>query len=141
MSVVERAGAGLGLRNPGPALDSYSFALLRHQEQVMSEWAEATTMSRAGPVTCSAFTVIDPLDPPDELVCSLIMTLIPPGREIERFGLEFRIDWPATVKPTSCAFPLVLAVLPLHVALELDFTAVAATSPFNRFTSRRVDCD
>jgi hypothetical protein len=51
------------------------------------------------------------------------------------------MDWPATVNPTSCAFPLVLACPPLHVALELDFTAVAATRPFNKFTSASVDCD
>ena len=98
-------------------------------------------MSMLGPVTCSALTVIDPLDPPDELVCSLMMTLIPPGREIERFGFETSTDWPATVNPTSSAFPLTLAELPLHVALELDFTTVASTRPFNRFTSRSVDCD
>ena len=103
--------------------------------------AEPTTMSMLGPVTCNALTVIDPLDPPDELVCWLMMTLLPPGREIERFGFETRIDWPATVNPTSSALPLVLAELPLHVALELDFTAVAATKPFNKFTSRSVDCD
>src|SRR5207244_3578217 len=72
-------------------------------EQVMSDWAEATTMSMLGPVTCSALTVTDPLVPPDELVCWLMITLIPPGREMERFGLETRIDWPATVNPTSCA--------------------------------------
>src|SRR5438552_17234176 len=99
-------------------------------EQVMSDWAEATTMSMLGPVTCSALTVIDPLVPPDELVCWLMMTLIPPGREIDKFGFETRIDCPATVNPTNCAFPLVAARPLLHVALELDFTAVAATSPF-----------
>src|SRR6266550_5667920 len=82
-------------------------------EQVMSDWAEATTMSMLGPVTCSALTVTDPLVPPDELVCWLMITLIPPGREMERFGLETRIDWPATVNPTSCALPLVLACPPL----------------------------
>ena len=98
-------------------------------------------MSMLGPITCNALTVIDPLVPPDELVCSLMMTLIPPGREIETFGFETRIDWPATVNPTSSALPLVRAELPLHVALELDFTAVAVTRPFNRFTSRSVDWD
>ena len=67
----------------------------------MSECAEPTTMSMLGPVTCSAFTVIDPAFPPDELVCSLMITLIPPGSEIERLGFEVRIDWPATVNPTS----------------------------------------
>jgi len=63
----------------------------------MSDWAEATTMSMLGPVTCSALTVIEPLVPPDELVCWLMMTLIPPGSETQKFGLEVRIDWPATV--------------------------------------------
>src|SRR6266566_9245 len=110
-------------------------------EQVMSDWAEATTMSMLGPVTCSALTVTDPLVPPDELVCWLMITLIPPGREMERFGLETRIDWPATVNPTSCALPLVLACPPLQVALEFDFTTLAATKPFSRFTSSSVDCD
>lgn len=38
-------------------------------EQVMPDCAEPTTMSMLGPVTCSAFTVIDPAFPPDELVC------------------------------------------------------------------------
>ena len=70
-----------------------------------------------------------------------MMTLMPPGREMERFGLETRMDWPATVNPTSSALPLVLAVLPLQLALELDFTAVAVTRPFSRFTSASVDCD
>ena len=63
-------------------------------------------MSMLGPVTCRALTVIDPLVPPDELVCSLTMTLMPPGSEMDRFGLAVRIDWPATVNPTSWAFPL-----------------------------------
>ena len=107
----------------------------------MSDWAEPTTMSMLGPVTCSAFTVMDPAFPPDELVCWLMMTLMPPGSEIERFGFETSIDWPATVSPRSWAFPLALAVLPLHVALELDFTTVAATNPPSRFTSWSVDCD
>ena len=69
------------------------------------------------------------------------MTLIPPGREIARFGLETRITWPATVNPTRSAFPLTLACPLLQLALELDFTAVAATRPFHRFTSWSVDCD
>ena len=107
----------------------------------MSDIAEPTTMSIAGPVTCNALTVMDPLDPPDELVCWLMTTLMPPGSEMERLGLETRIDWPATVNPTSWAFPLVLAVLPLQVALDVDFTAVASTRPFNRFTSASDDCD
>src|SRR5207247_10237300 len=47
----------------------------------------------------------------------------------------------ATVNPTSCALPLVLACPPLQVALEFDFTTLAATKPFSRFTSSSVDCD
>ena len=39
------------------------------QEHVISEWAEATTMSMLGPVTCSALTVIAPVFPLGELVC------------------------------------------------------------------------
>src|SRR5436305_4309841 len=70
-----------------------------------------------------------------------MMTLMPPGSEMERFGFETRIDWPATVNPTSSAFPLTLAWLLLHVAPDFDFTAVAATRPFNKFTSASVDCD
>jgi hypothetical protein len=84
--------------------------------QVISEWAEETTISMLGPVTCTALTVIDPLPPPDELVCSLTMTLMPPGSEMDRFGLEVRIDWPATVNPNSSALPLVLACEPLQLA-------------------------
>src|SRR5207244_13599285 len=91
-------------------------------------------MSMLGPVTCSALTVTDPLVPPDELVCWLMITLIPPGREMDRFWLETRIDWPATVNPTSCALPLVLACPPLQVALEFDFTTLAATKPFRNRT-------
>jgi hypothetical protein len=94
---------GRGLRNPGPSLDSYrshSPQPFRHG-QVISELADATTMSMLGPVTCRALTVIDPLVPPDELVCWLMMTLMPPGSETERFGFETSIDWPATVNPTS----------------------------------------
>ena len=98
-------------------------------------------MSMLGPVTCSALTVIDPLVPPDELVCWLMMTLIPPGSEMERFGLETRIDWPATVNPTSSAFPLVLACVSLQVALEFDFTTSAATRPPNRLRFATDDWD
>ena len=98
-------------------------------------------MSMLGPVTCRALTVIDPLVPPDELVCSLTMTLMPPGSEMDRFGLEVRIDCPATVNPTSSALPLVLACPLLQLALEFDFTTVAVTRPFKRFKSVSVDCD
>jgi len=38
-------------------------------------------MSMLGPVTCNALTVIAPVFPLGELVCSLTMTLIPPGAE------------------------------------------------------------
>ena len=98
-------------------------------------------MSMLGPVTCRALTVIDPLVPPDELVCWLTMTLMPPGSEMDRLGLEERIDWPATVNPKSWAFPPVLACPVLQLALEFDFTTVAVIRPFKRFTSESVDCD
>lgn len=98
-------------------------------------------MSMLGKVTCRALTVIDPLVPPDELVCWLTMTLMPPGSEMERFGLEARIDWPATVNPTSSAIPLVLACPLLQLAPEFDFTKLAVTRPFKRLRSRSVDCD
>jgi len=57
---------------------------------VISEWAEETRMSMLGPVTCSALTVIAPVFPPDELVCSLTMTLMPPGNAMATFGLRAR---------------------------------------------------
>jgi len=69
--------------------------------QVIPDWAEATTMSMLGPLTCSALTVIDPVFPPDELVCSLTITLMPPGAEMATFGLEVRTGWPATTRPTN----------------------------------------
>ena len=49
-------------------------------------------MSTPGAVTCSALTVIDPAFPPDELVCSLTMTLMPPGNEMTRFGFDTTMD-------------------------------------------------
>ena len=75
-------------------------------EHVIPDWAEATTMSMLGPLTCSALTVIDPLVPLGELVCSLTMRLMPPGNEMARLGLDTRMDWPAATKPTNSAFPL-----------------------------------
>lgn len=66
-------GPGLISRNAWTGLRAVVH--LRHQEfheRVMSDCAEATTMSILGPVRCSALTVIDPLDPPDELVCWLM---------------------------------------------------------------------
>ena len=75
-------------------------------------------MSMAGPVTCSAFTVIDPVFPPGELVCSLTMTLMPPGTEMATFGLTTRTGCPATTRPTSSELPLTAACPPLQVALE-----------------------
>ncbi len=79
-------------------------------------------MSMLGPLTCSALTVIDPVFPPDELVCSLTMRLMPPGNEMARFGVDTRMDWPAAVKPTISALPVTEACVPLQVALEFDFT-------------------
>ena len=70
-------------------------------------------MSMLGPVTCSALTVMDPeFDPDEVLVRSLTTTLMPPGNEIARFGLDTTTDCPATIKPTSCAFPLTAALVP-----------------------------
>lgn len=60
--------------------------------QVMPELAEATTMSMLGPVTCRAFTVIEPLFPPDELVCWLTTKLMPPGSDTARLGLDTAMD-------------------------------------------------
>ena len=105
------------------SVDAFSVRVCSYSigyEQVISDWAEPTRMSLLGPVTCNALTVIDPLVPPDELVCWLMMTTIPPGREIERFGFETRVDWPATVNPTNSASPLTLACPQLQLALELD---------------------
>jgi len=98
-------------------------------------------MSMAGPVTCSALTVIDPLFPPDEFVCSLTTRLMPPGNETARFGLETTMDWPAATRLTIWAFPLVEAVLPLQVALEVESTTLAVIRPPNKFRSASCDSD
>src|SRR5437762_7613887 len=95
-------------------------------EQVIPDWAEATTMSMLGPLTCSALTVMDPAFPLGELVFSLTMRLMPAGNEMARFGLDTTTDWPATTRPTSSALPLTVACPPPQVALEFDFTASAA---------------
>src|SRR3982074_1674029 len=91
-------------------------------------------MSMLGPLTCSALTVMAPVFPPDELVCSLTMTLIPPGNEMARFGFTARTGCPATIRPTISELPVTPAWGPLHVALEFDFTRSAATGPPNRLT-------
>jgi len=57
---VELSGVGRGLEAVPRAWNCH--------EQVIPDWAEATTMSMLGPLTCSALTVIDPVFPPDELV-------------------------------------------------------------------------
>ena len=95
---------------------------------MISEWAEPTTMSMPSPFTCSALTVIDPAPPLGELVCSLTMRLMPPGNEMERFGLETAICWPAAISPTSSELPVTEAVEPLQEAPEFDF--VIAPFPF-----------
>ena len=59
---------------------------------MIPDWAEATTMSVLGPLTCSALTVIDPLVPLGELVCSLTIRLMPPGNEMATFGLDTTMD-------------------------------------------------
>jgi hypothetical protein len=93
----------------------------------MSDSAEATTTSIPGPVTWIALTVIEPVLPLTELVCSLRMTLIPPGRPIETFGIGAEIGIPRTVTLTRSAPPLTDGVVPLHVADECDFTTSADT--------------
>src|SRR5712664_2790908 len=98
-------------------------------------------ISMLGPLTCSALTVMEPEFPPDELVCSLTMRLIPPGKEMARFGLETRMDWPAATKPTISALPVTEAWPPLQVALEFDFTTSAGTRPPNRLRFATDDCD
>src|SRR5712664_2094943 len=98
-------------------------------------------ISMLGPLTCSALTVMEPEFPPDELVCSLTMRLIPPGKEMARFGLETRMDWPAATKPTISALPVTEAWPPLQVALEFDFTTSAATRPPIRLRFATDDCD
>src|SRR5881392_1501703 len=108
---------------------------------MIPDWAEATTMSMLGPLTCSALTVIDPVFPPDELVCSLTMRLMPPGNERARLGLDRRTDWPAATKPTSTAFPVTAACPLLQVALVFDFTTSAVTRPPNRLRLATDDCD
>src|SRR5947208_9190006 len=113
----------------------------RRHEHVMPDWAEATTMSMLGPLTCSALTVMDPAFPLGELVFSLTMRLMPAGNEMARFGLDTTTDWPATTRPTSSALPLTVACPPPQVALEFDFTASAAIRPPNRFRFATDDCD
>src|SRR6266480_1460036 len=110
-------------------------------EQVIPDWAEATTISMLGPLTCSALTVMDPVFPLGELVCSLTMTLMPPGNEMATLGLDTRTDCPAATTPTSSAFPVTAACPFLQVALEFDFTTSAATKPRNRFRFATDDCD
>src|SRR2546430_8175870 len=107
----------------------------------MPDWAEAIMTSMLGPLTCSALTVMEPEFPPEELVCSLTIRLMPPGKEMARFGVETRTDWPAATKPTTSALPETEAWLPLQLALEFDFTASAATRPPIRFKLATDDCD
>jgi hypothetical protein len=94
----------------------------------MSDSAEATTMSIPGPVTWIAFTVIDPWFPFTVLVCSLSITLIPPGSEIATFGIGAEIGSPSNVTLTSSELPLTDGVVPLHEAVDVDLTT-SAVSP------------
>ena len=98
-------------------------------------------MLMLGPVTCSALTVIAPVFPLGELVCSLTMTLMPPGKEMATFGLTARTGCPATTRPTSSELPVTAACPMLQVALEFDFTRSAATRPPNRLRFATDDCD
>jgi hypothetical protein len=78
-----------------------------------------------GPVTWIALTVIEPWFPLTELVCSLRMTLIPPGRTIDTFGIGAEIGKPSSVTFTSCELPLTDGVVPLHDAVDVDLTTSA----------------
>src|SRR5580704_4136155 len=98
-------------------------------------------MSMLGPLTCRALTVMEPVVPLGELVCSLTMRLMPPGNEMARFGLDTAMDWPAATRPTISEFPVTEAWLPLQVALEFDFTTSAATRPPIRLRFATDDCD
>lgn len=80
----------------------------------MSDSADETTMSMPGPVTWIALTVIEPWFPFTVLVCSLSMTLIPPGSVIATFGIGAEIGSPSSVTFTSCELPLTDGVVPLH---------------------------
>src|SRR6266478_6227423 len=73
---------------PRTSLNAFPTLLLRRGslQQVISE-GEATTMSMLGPMTCSALTVIAPVFPLGELVCSLTITLMSSGNEMATFGL------------------------------------------------------
>ena len=82
-------------------------------------------MSMPGPVTWIALTVIEPSAPLTELVCSLRMTLIPPGRTIATFGIGAAIGNPSSVTFTSSELPLTDGVVPLHVAVDVDLTTSA----------------
>src|SRR3989442_3019566 len=110
-------------------------------EQVIPDWAEATTISMLGPVMCSALTVIVPVFPAGELVCSFTITVMPPGKEMARFGLATRTGCPATIRPTSSELPVTAACPPLQLALEFDFTTSAATRPPNKLRFTTDDCD
>jgi len=108
---------------------------------VIPDWAEATMMSMLGPLTCRALTVIDPVFPPDERVCSLTMRLMPPGNEMARLAVDMRTDWPAATKPMISALPVTEADPPLQEAVEFDFTTSAVTTPPIRFKAATDDCD
>ncbi len=98
-----------------PSLSCHENATVRPiQLQVISDSAEATTISMPGPVTWIALTVIEPWLPLVELVCSLRRTLIPPGRTIATFGVGAEIGSPRSVTFTSCELPLTEGVVPLH---------------------------
>src|SRR3954471_11531218 len=108
------ASSGFESRRPDvislPArTDSRSFragrsrsSLRDHDGQVMSEWDEPTTRSTPGAVMCNALTVVCAVFAPSpELVCSLMITAMPPGNEMAVFGFEFTIRCPATVSDTN----------------------------------------
>ena len=98
-------------------------------------------MSIPGPVTWIAFTVIVPWFPFTELVCSLSMTLIPPGNVIATLGIGAEIGRPSNVTSTSCELPLTDGVVPLHDAVLVDLTMSADSPTIGTDTLTSDACD
>ena len=98
-------------------------------------------MSVPGPVTWIALTVIVPFPPLVELVCSLRMTLIPPGSVTATFGIGAAIGIPRTVTFTRSELPLTEGVVPLHSAVDVDLTTSASMPAIgiDTFTSEADD--
>src|SRR5947207_1658560 len=95
-------------------------------------------MSMLGPLTCSALTVIEPVFPPDELVCSLTMRLMPPRNE-RASEIPSAFARKATASPLNeVAFCAKLATGPKiktatkHIVIVEFFFAFIACSPFDK---------